>query len=84
MVIVRVYIRPRKVFESGVMMNRGASAPRTAVLGVGAGVGRCLRSGGPGVSPPEMFGNFMCQMGHFGAKSHNFDTITFGHSQMVL
>ena len=29
-----------------------------------------LRSGGPGVSPPEMFGNFMCKMGHFGAKLH--------------
>ena len=88
MVIVYGY-RPRKVFESGGqigMMNGGASAPRTAEgrAGVGAGVGRSLRSEGPGVSPPEVFGNCMCQMGHFVAKSHNFDTITFGHLQIVL
>ena len=55
-----------------------------AVLEVGAGGALRLRSGGTGISPPEIFGNFMCKMGHFGAKSHNFDTITFGHSQMVL
>ena len=67
------------------MMNGGACAPRTAEdrAGVGAGWGCRLRSGGPGVSPPEMFGNFMCKMEHFGAKSHNFEQ-TFGHSQMVL
>ena len=46
-------------------------APRArpkAVLEVGAGGGRRLPSGCTGVSPLEMFGNFMCKMGHFGAS----------------
>jgi len=45
-----------------------------------------LRSGGPGVSPPEMFGHFTSKMWHFGAKLHfvfkakcNFDKLLVTH-----
>jgi len=47
------------------MTNGGA---RRAV--VSAGGGRLLPQRGPGVLSPENFGNFMCKMGHFGAKLH--------------